>query len=456
MIRYLIFAVILVIAVLSTVWLVSNPGEVSISWLGWHIDTYVPILIVSVALLAAVSTVFTLLLRALVRLPKNLTNALTTGSKKRKETKAIEADKEEAKRLYAGFVAVWAGNHMVVDKLFNKYWKKTIAKEEDKTPIEEGAEILQILLYAKSLEERGELDKAIEAYRTLLFFTDIPRDFGIDEKTIHLAAYKGLIDCEHSDVRKLEYASEAFAIAPEIQWVVSALFEQQINEDNWGEVYNLLKGEVPNSLNAGRYSAAKMKEYVQNAFGNEYQSIRSMVALQLIYARENQGENNNIAKVYDIGTMALAKEAYDNNPYYITAAVVLAQQYAKNNKLKKALSVLSDSWASSPDMIIAHTYIDMLKDKNNKEKLNLIDKLVAVNPDNELSDLLLVETGFEYGSWDYGVEKLQSYVEKYGFGEAAMLIMARNSVKNQKYSEFSEWLEKYSENSIELNFPNYI
>jgi HemY protein len=443
MIRYLIFAVILVIAVLSTVWLVSNPGEVSISWLGWHIDTYVPILIVGVAFLAAVSTMLTLLLRALIRLPKNLTKALNTGSQKRKETKAIETGKEEAKRLYAGFAAVWAGNHMAVDKLFNKHWRKTISKEEDNTPIEKGTEILQILLYAKCSEERGETDKAIEAYKTLLFFTDIPRDFGIDEKTIHLAAYKGLIDCEHSDVRKLEYASEAFAIAPEIKWTVKSLIDLQINEDNWIDVYNLLKGNVPDSLNAGRYNVSKMKEYMQKAFGDEYKAICAMVALQLIYIAENPSENN-VDQITDVDILTLAKEAYDNNPTYVTAATVLAQQYSKRNKLKKALAILSDAWSKNPDMIIANTYIDLLKDKENKAKLSYIEKLVEANPNNELSDLFIVKTGFEYGSWDYGIEKLQNYVEKYGFNDDAILIMAEQSSKNQRYNEFTELLEEYS------------
>ncbi|MCP4393814.1 MAG: hypothetical protein GY804_06055 [Alphaproteobacteria bacterium] len=454
MIRYILFAVILVVSIAATVWLVSNPGDVAISWLGWQIDTYVPVLIGAVAFIAAFSTVATLVLRALIRLPKNVSNAISSGSVRRKGIKASEAEKEESKRLFAGFAAVWAGNHMAVDKLYDKYWKKTLASNGEKTSVECGAEILQILLFAKCSEDRGYIDKAIEAYKRLLFFTDVPRDFGIDEKTIHLAAYKGLIFCEHSDARKLEYACEAFAIAPEVPWGAKAVVELQVLTNQWVDAYKLLKGEVSASMNAGKYSSVKLKDYVSNAFGaEEYIKIYAMVTLQVVNEIESMDfdENSNGGVLSDeytflasLDTKALLKSVYEYDNYYVPAIVLLAQHYTKIGKKKRAVALLVDAWKQEPDMDIAHAYMNLFDGGKNSEKLSYVEKLAEANPKHQLSLLLLADIGFDINSWEYGKEKLDEYVDAYGLDDTVILAMSRYSIEHDGYNDFAEWLEKHS------------
>jgi HemY protein len=447
MIRYSIFLVILIAAIAATVWLVSHPGEVMISWLGWHLDTYVPVLIGAIAAVAAFSTFATLLIRALIRLPKNISKSLSDGSERRKEQKAAKSAKEESKHLFAGFAAAWAGNQMAIDKLFDKYWKKTIVSTNNETAIESSAEILQLLLFAKCSEDRGDVEKAVEAYRKLLLFTDVPRDFGIDEKTIHLAAYKGLIECDHSEARKLDYACAAFSIAPEVDWTAKHVVALQIKTNQWAEAYNTLRGEVPASMNAGRYSAAKLKEYIRRAFGaDEYNKVYAMTALQMVEEVEkaNAGDAPVDVDLQSVDVLELAKDVYNHDSSYVPAIVILSQQYSKAGKAKKAVSVLVEAWKTNPDMDIASAYMNLFEGDKNADKLRHAEKLTEANSDHKISLLFLADIGFSINSWEYGREKMELYVQKYGMDDTVMLSMSKYASEHNEYNSLVEWLEKHA------------
>ena len=97
--RWIFFLVGLCVAVLCVVWFVQNPGDVSLQWQGWRIDTSVGVLMIAVLLFAALTAVIYRFWRFLVRVPGEIGSAM----RERRQRKGYTA-------LSSGMVAVAAGD----------------------------------------------------------------------------------------------------------------------------------------------------------------------------------------------------------------------------------------------------------------------------------------------------------------------------------------------------------
>src|SRR6478736_2596978 len=99
MVRVLLY--LLVIAALATgaVWLADRPGEVSILWQGYRIETSVAIAAIGVLALAFLSLVVWTVLRFVLRMP----SAFSFASRARRRARGFDA-------VSRGMVAVGAGD----------------------------------------------------------------------------------------------------------------------------------------------------------------------------------------------------------------------------------------------------------------------------------------------------------------------------------------------------------
>ncbi|WP_242442651.1 heme biosynthesis HemY N-terminal domain-containing protein [Magnetospirillum sp. 15-1] len=67
--RLLAFLILTGVVVAGAVWLADRPGEVTIHWLGWRVDTTVPVLLAALVLLLVALSVLNRLVRTVFGAP---------------------------------------------------------------------------------------------------------------------------------------------------------------------------------------------------------------------------------------------------------------------------------------------------------------------------------------------------------------------------------------------------
>jgi HemY protein len=97
--RWIFFLAFLCFVVLGVVWFVQNPGDVTLEWQGWRLDTSVGVMMAAVLLFAALTAGLYRFWRFLRAVP----GEITTAMKERRQRKGYTA-------LSSGMVAVAAGD----------------------------------------------------------------------------------------------------------------------------------------------------------------------------------------------------------------------------------------------------------------------------------------------------------------------------------------------------------
>src|SRR2546421_129617 len=69
MIRVVLFLVLVGIAAFGAAWLADRPGEVSITWLGWRIETSLMVLVIALLAALCLAVILWSIVRAVLRSP---------------------------------------------------------------------------------------------------------------------------------------------------------------------------------------------------------------------------------------------------------------------------------------------------------------------------------------------------------------------------------------------------
>ena len=99
MVRIVLFLVVVGLIALAKAWLADRPGDVAITWLGWHIETSVMVLTVGAIALVAITMLLWSILRGLWRSPAHVATALLNRS-----------DARGQRAITRGLIAVGAGD----------------------------------------------------------------------------------------------------------------------------------------------------------------------------------------------------------------------------------------------------------------------------------------------------------------------------------------------------------
>ncbi|OYX02836.1 MAG: heme biosynthesis protein HemY, partial [Bosea sp. 32-68-6] len=99
MVRVLLYLAVFAALAVGAVWLADRPGEVSVVWQGWRIDTSVALAVIAVVVLALLTMLGFGLLRFFLGLP----SAFSFASRARRRARGFEA-------VSRGMVAIGAGD----------------------------------------------------------------------------------------------------------------------------------------------------------------------------------------------------------------------------------------------------------------------------------------------------------------------------------------------------------
>jgi HemY protein len=391
MLRALFYWLILAVLV-GVAWYLADqkPGQVSLEWLGYRIDTSMGILLLAVGLLAGVAAVIYRFWRGLRRMPKGVGHSLRQSRQRR-----------GYRALTQGMVAVAAGEAGEASR-----WARKADELLDEPP-------LTMLLSAQAAQLNGD-DQAAKRYFTAMLKRDETRFLGL-RGLITQALHDG------DEAAALAYVQEAYTLRPRTPWVLTSLFDLS---ERTGDLA-LATRAVDEAVRAKSLTRPEAK--------------RRKGVLLLEQALESQ-------QGPDRGrTVKLARQAHKAAPDLVAATRLYGELLVGSGRHGEAGRMLEKAWAAAPHAGLVEVYRTARTGKTGIEWLNQVGKLVAQAPKHGESLLALAEAALDAQLWGEARRHLGDAAEV-ALTERVCRLMARLEDSERHDAErVREWLFRAAE-----------
>jgi HemY protein len=297
----LVFVVVAAVSVAA--WqLAETPGEVSLVWYGWRIDTSASLLAVALVLLLALGALLYAVLRGIRVLPRRLAQA---RDRRRKEAGYYA--------LTQGMVAIAAG-----DAAEARRYARRASELLGRPP---GA----LLIGAQAAQLENRPDQARQFYTAM-----------VEAKQTELLGLRGLLALAEQAgdrARALELAEKAQALAPKAAWVLTRLFHLQIAARRWEAAEQTLRQAI--AVRAVGEGAGKRSDAV--------------LLVQLSLMAERNGDR----------ALAIerAKRALALDDALLPASLQLAALHIAAQEPRRARKLIEAAWRRQPHPDLARLYV---------------------------------------------------------------------------------------------------
>ncbi|MBB4286904.1 heme biosynthesis HemY N-terminal domain-containing protein [Roseospira goensis] len=371
MFQLILLIVLGVLVVAGGLWLASNPGSLSVAWLGWQIDTN---MIFGLIGLVVLFVVFWIVLRLLGML------AGTLGLRGVKTAGNLE---RAARGVGEGYAALRAGRG--AEAQVEAARARAAFPSTEKSP---GA-----LLEADGLALAGKTDAARDLYTALLANPDT-----------EAGALRGLLDL----------AVKAGDDAAIKEWSERALFK--VDSPVWAA-----RPALDLAFRTGQVDGVERPLQVLEQSGEadvaEVRRLRANAFLHRARAAKDAG------KLGDAVT--LCRQALDLDPDAPEVVDALARILAGAGKAGKAEQLVQDTWKRAPDAVLARTWRDLAGTKDAMALANRMQTLAGLNPEHPESRLAAAEAAIEAKMWGQARTQLAPLAAADQPGVRACLLMAR-------------------------------
>jgi HemY protein len=323
MIRVLVFLVMAGLLALGVVWLADRPGQVAITWLDYHIDLSVMVMVVAVAVLVIAAIVLWSLVRFFLRSPQLFRLAM----RERKRRKGFDA-------ISRGLIAIGAGDARAAQRY---------AALADKSA---AGESLALLLRAQTAQMSGDQVGAEGAFRAMA-----------ERDDTRLLGLRGLfVEAQrHNDpVAARLAAEEAARVAPALAWAGQAVLEFRCAAGDW-------EGALA-ALEESRKSGALDRAV--------YRRRRAV----LLTARAIAEEDNRDA------ARALVLDATRLAPELVPAAALAGRLLTEGGERRKAAKIIEAAWKAGPHPDLADAYAHLRLSDSARDRLSRVQALARIAP----------------------------------------------------------------------------
>lgn len=344
MVRALVFFIKLALLVALAVWLAEQPGQVSITWLGYRLDTSVGVLLAAALLLGVVLALVYRFWRGLLRAPGRVRRQMRNNRRER-----------GYRALTRGLVAVASG-----DREGARRWSKRADLLLEEPP-------LTLLLSAQAAQLDGNRNSARRDYTRML-----------EREETRFLGLRGLMlqaEEEGDGAGALKYLIQARDLKPETPWVQTALFSRAIRQ-----------GDLALALQ----SLEDQKRYKLTA-RNDINRARGLVLTERARRQAAAGDGK--------AALDSAKEAFRLVPNLPAAGAIYARQLAEAGKVSRALDALDLAWRSHPHPAIAELYLELRNVERPIERLKALQALTKTTRDHPESRLILGRAALEAELW---------------------------------------------------------
>lgn len=374
--------------VFAVVWLVKNPGAVTLEWRGWRLDTSAGVLFVGVALIAALTAVVYSGWRYLRRVPGEVGLAF----RNRRTRKGYEA-------LTHGMVAVAAGD------------AHEAAKQARRAGTLLDAPPLTMLLSAQSAQLAGD-EKAAEGFFKAM----------LDDPETEFLGLRGLLNQAlkaEDHATALDLARRAYRLQPKSEWVAATLFDLQARKGAWIEA-----AATTDDMARGRLLARPAAD-----------RRRAVVALERARAADVAGDRDTALKQM--------KTAVDLAPDLVPAVVALMRRYVSDGAHRKAVSLGEGTWQRTPHPDLVEPYWDAKRAADGLARVKAAEKLIAANKDHIESHLALALAALQAALWGEARKHLAAAGAKDGLSPPARVCRLMADLEERENGDLAqarEWL----------------
>lgn len=324
MVRVLLYLFIIALLAVGAVWLADRPGEVSVLWQGYRIETSVAIAAIGVVILAfLVMTAWTL-----IRFVLGMPSAFSFASRSRRRARGFEA-------VSRGMVAIGAGDPVAAGRY---------AQDARKFA---GNEPLTLLLEAQAAQLSGDRGRAEAAFKAML---DKPETRVLGLRGLFVEARR------RGDMAAARaFADDAVRRSPSLAWANDALLDFHTSAGDWQAARTAVERRA--ALRLAEKAEAKRQRAV-------------LLAAEALDARSREPEK----------ALAAALEAVKLAPGLTPAAALAGRMLSERGDVRKAAKLLETAWreASHPD--IAAAYLDARPGDSAQDRLARAETLAKLRP----------------------------------------------------------------------------
>jgi HemY protein len=352
MIRVVVFLISLALIAVGFAWLADRPGEVTMTWLGYRIETSVMVAGLAVAVLVAMLLLLWSIARGIWRSPEQV----SLFFRHRRAVKGYLA-------LTRGLVAVGAGDLRLARRA-----------ADDAARLSPG-DPLTLLLAAQSAQMGGDRDAAERAFREM-----VKRD---DTKLLGL---RGLyIEAQRrGDANGARRAAEEAAkIAPSLAWAGQAVLDNRCVAHDWEGALAALE---------------PMKGALAKA---DYRRKRAVLLTARAQALEEIDRD---------GARASVLEAIKLAPDLVPAAAMAGRRLSEAGETRRAARVLEAAWKTNPHPDIADAYANMRFGDSARDRLARMRKLASKVPGQLEGALAVARAALDAREFKVAREALAPYL----------------------------------------------
>ena len=322
MIRVVMFLLAVAVLAAGFVWFADRPGDVVITWMGYHIETSVMVAALAVAALVLVLMVLWTIVRGILRSPEQV----SLFFRHRRAMKGYLA-------ISRGLVAIGAGDlHSA---------RKAAADAARLSP----GDPLALLLAAQSAQMAGDRGDAERAFREMTRREDTK-----------LLGLRGLyIEAQRRndpDAARLA-AEEAGRASSAPAWAGQAVLDYRCAASDWAGALDALDA---------------MKGALEKT---DYRRKRAVLLTARALALEEIDRDTSRAAVLEAVKLA---------PDLVPAAALAGRRLAEAGEARKARKILEKAWAVNPHPDIAEAYANLRLGDSARERLARMQKLADMVP----------------------------------------------------------------------------
>jgi HemY protein len=342
MFRVLFFFVVLLILALGDAWLIERPGEITLSWQGYRIETsFLTGLGVLLAAVAALVMIWNIL-----RYPFRLPPAMTVANRARRREKGYAA-------LSRGIIAVGMGDARLASK--------AAADVQKLLP----GEPLALLLTAEAAQLTGD-HRAVEAAFKEMTRRDHTRLLGL--RGLHAHAHRrGDLELAH------HFASTAHDIAA-LPWTAAAVLERHVAAKDWQNALAVLD-------NSGNLIDRTTRD-----------RQRAVLTTAIALGKEQTSPDE---------ALRLARSAIKRAPDLVPAVALAARLLARSGGARKAAKIIEAAWPLAPHPELAKLYLDLRAADSRADCLaraRILAKLSPRDPESRMALASAAITACDYKS----------------------------------------------------------
>lgn len=391
--RLLAFLLLTGLAVAGAVWLADHPGEVTIRWQGWRIDTTVPVLLAFLAVLLVALSVLNRLVRTVFGAPGRWFESRRVG----RQHKGYAA-------LADGLAAAASGDALRAGKL---------ARKADRLLCDPA---VTGLLTAQAARLSGDDDQLRDRYRTM-----------IGRKETAFLGHKGLAELAlksgDRDTARAE-AGQAFLLQPGAEGLAGMLLDLQVEAGAWAEAEQVLR-------------AARRRNALPAA------DLARRRALILLGRAEEALRAGNEAQALD-----WALDARDADPLFIPAIALAADLLRRRGKGRKAASLLKAAFKATPHPLLIAGWQALGEGENALERVKRVQELVQANPASPDGHVALAEVSLAAQLWGQARTHLLKALEQRPTRAVFQLLARVEREERKDEAAATAWILKSGTDSV--------